>query len=152
MEIIVDCDTADSCPVEMLYKVESIGSGSCCKGGNSWPDIDYVWIMIIDICMFDLLIYIHFVSQFDAEFRRWSFKRHETEQSFDKFATLIEQLHKLANIQFLILYIDPRDNDLLPINNDDNFGRALKTARPLLRVIVQRKGEHNSYSSLFTVC
>jgi len=53
---------------------------------------------------------------------------------------LIEQLHKLANIQFLILYIDPRDNDLLPINNDDNFGRALKTARPLLRVIVQRKG------------
>lgn len=79
--------------------------------------------------------------QFDAEFRRWSFKRHETEQSFDKFAALIEQLHKLANIQFLILYIDPRDNDLLPINNDDNFLRALKTARPLLRVIVQRKGK-----------
>lgn len=79
--------------------------------------------------------------QFDAEFRRWSFKRNETEQSFDKFVALIEQLHKLANIQFLILYIDPRDNDLLPINNDDNFGRALKTARPLLRVIVQRKGK-----------
>ena len=29
---------------------------------------------------------------------------------------------------------------MLPINNDDNFGRALNMARPLLRVIVQRKG------------
>ncbi|KAM8720877.1 hypothetical protein ACLKA7_006855 [Drosophila subpalustris] len=90
-------------------------------------------------------------SKFDAEFRRWSFKRHETEQSFDKFASLIEQLHKLANIQFLILYIDPRDNDLLPINNDDNFGRALKTARPLLRVIVQRKDDLNEYSGFGTM-
>ncbi|SPP78697.1 partitioning defective protein 6 [Drosophila guanche] len=90
-------------------------------------------------------------SKFDAEFRRWSFKRNETEQSFDKFAALIEQLHKLANIQFLILYIDPRDNDLLPINNDDNFGRALKTARPLLRVIVQRKDDLNEYSGFGTM-
>ncbi|KAH8419739.1 hypothetical protein KR009_002005 [Drosophila setifemur] len=90
-------------------------------------------------------------SKFDAEFRRWSFKRHEAEQSFDKFAALIEQLHKLANIQFLILYIDPRDNDLLPINNDDNFGRALKTARPLLRVIVQRKDDLNECSGFGTM-
>ncbi|XP_023161965.1 partitioning defective protein 6 [Drosophila hydei] len=90
-------------------------------------------------------------SKFDAEFRRWSFKRHEPEQSFDKFSSLIEQLHKLTNIQFLILYIDPCDNDLLPINNDDNFGRALKTARPLLRVIVQRKDDLNEYSGFGTM-
>lgn len=31
--------------------------------------------------------------------------------------------------------------DLLPINNDDNFLRAVTTARPLLRVFVQRKGK-----------
>lgn len=43
-------------------------------------------------------------------------------------------------MQFLISYVDPRDNDLLPINNDDNFGRAISTARPLLRIILQRKG------------
>lgn len=36
--------------------------------------------------------------------------------------------------------MDPNDNDLLPINNDDNYGRAISTARPVLRVIVQRKG------------
>ncbi|XP_068139692.1 partitioning defective protein 6 [Drosophila tropicalis] len=90
-------------------------------------------------------------SKFDAEFRRWSFKRNETEQSFEKFAALIEQLHKLAKIQFLILYIDPRDNDLLPINNDDNFGWALKTARPLLRIIVQRKDHHTECSGFGTM-
>lgn len=39
----------------------------------------------------------------------------------------------------MVRYIDPRDQELLPINNDDNFGRALKTAQPLLRIIVQRE-------------
>lgn len=53
------------------------------------------------------------------------------------------ELHRLAaNDQILLSYIDPLDNDLLPINNDDNFGRALKTAKPLLRLIVQRKGKY----------
>lgn len=54
----------------------------------------------------------------------------------------MERLHHLNNIEFLISYVDPRDNDLLPINNDDNFGRALNIAKPLLRVIIQRKGIH----------
>lgn len=60
---------------------------------------------------------------------------------FDEFVAFIEKLHRLTNNQFIILYVDPSDNDLLPINNDDNFGRALKTARHLLRIIVQRKGD-----------
>lgn len=77
--------------------------------------------------------------QFDAEFRRWSINKQES-QSFDDFCNLIKRLHKLEDLQFLISYIDPSDNDLLPINNDDNFHRALTTARPLLRVIIQRKG------------
>ena len=51
------------------------------------------------------------------------------------------ELHRLPSSDLILLsYIDPQDNDLLPINNDDNFGRALKTAKPLLRLIVQRKG------------
>lgn len=54
------------------------------------------------------------------------------------------ELHRLATSDLVLLsYIDPQDNDLLPINNDDNFGRALKTAKPLLRLIVQRKGKLN---------
>lgn len=54
---------------------------------------------------------------------------------------MVEKLHRLNNLQFLISYVDPRDNDLLPINNDDNYGRAISTAKPLLRVMVQRKGK-----------
>lgn len=83
---------------------------------------------------------IEIKSKFDAEFRRWALRRNDT-TSFENFSTTIEQLHRLNNMQFLILYIDPRDNDLLPINNDDNFLRAIKTAKPLLRVIIQRKGD-----------
>ncbi|XP_055376210.1 partitioning defective protein 6 [Condylostylus longicornis] len=82
---------------------------------------------------------IEIKSKFDAEFRRWGFSRNRT--SFDFFQSLVEQLHRLNNLEFEIFYVDPSDNDLLPINNDDNFGRALKTAKPLLRVIVQRKGD-----------
>ncbi|CRK87523.1 CLUMA_CG001324, isoform A [Clunio marinus] len=84
---------------------------------------------------------IEIKSKFDAEFRRWSIKRNETTHTFDDFQNSIEHLHKLNGLAFLISYIDPRDNDLLPINNDDNFHRALTTARPLLRLIIQKKGD-----------
>ena len=50
-------------------------------------------------------------------------------------------LHRTKNIQFLISYIDPTDNDLLPINNDNNFARAVSIAKPILRVNIQRKGD-----------
>lgn len=89
-------------------------------------------------------------SKFDAEFRRWALKRNES-INFDGFYATIEKLHNLNDIQFLIMYIDPRDNDLLPINNDDNFGRALKTAKPLLRIIIQRKGDCLEYPSYGTM-
>lgn len=79
--------------------------------------------------------------QFDAEFRRWSINRSDSTHSFDEFYSSIETLHKLNGLPFLISYVDPRDNDLLPINNDDNFLRALTTARPLLRLFIQKKGD-----------
>lgn len=31
--------------------------------------------------------------------------------------------------------------DLLPINNDDNYHKAVSTANPLLRIFIQKKGE-----------
>lgn len=52
----------------------------------------------------------------------------------------MEKLHRLKDTSFLISYIDPSDQDLLPINNDENLRRALFNAKPLLRVIIQRKG------------
>lgn len=89
-----------------------------------------------------------FKSQFDAEFRRWSMKRAET-RVFDDFHKQVEKLHQMKNLQFLISYIDPRDNDLLPINNDDNFIRAISTAKPILRIIIQRKGKDNILRTRF---
>lgn len=72
-------------------------------------------------------------------------KRNDS-KTFEEFNTQVKRLHHLDNLQFLISYIDPRDNDLLPINNDDNFGRAITIAKPLLRIIIQRKG------IIFLVC
>jgi partitioning defective protein 6 len=90
-------------------------------------------------------------SKFDAEFRRFSVKRGEAHITYEAFRSQLEKLHALGAEPFLISYTDPRDGDLLPINNDENFGRALKSARPLLRVLVQRKGEsleeYNGYGT-----
>lgn len=90
-------------------------------------------------------------TKFDAEFRRFSLNRSE-KLKYEDFKALIEKLHRLHDVTFLISYTDPRDGDLLPINNDDNLARALLTARPLLRVIIQRKGdsleELNGYGTM----
>lgn len=90
-------------------------------------------------------------SKFEAEFRRFSLERN-AQAKFEDFKSLLERLHKLRDIAFLISYIDPSDQDLLPINNDDNLRRALVNAKPLLRVIIQRKGdsleELNGYGTM----
>ena len=53
-------------------------------------------------------------------------------------------MHKLQEIPFTTWYTDIH-NDLLPINNDNNFSIALSqtlnhAAKPLLRLFIQRKG------------
>jgi len=52
----------------------------------------------------------------------------------------VEKIHKLENIPFTTWYTDVH-GDLLPINNDVNLSVALTTAKPLLRLFVQRKGK-----------
>jgi len=85
-------------------------------------------------------------SKFDAEFRRFSLDG-STYRTFDEFRALVARLHGVgdggagAADDFRISYVDPKDNDLLPINNTDNYQRALKSARPPLRLVIQRKGE-----------
>ena len=92
--------------------------------------------------------FVEVKSKFDAEFRRFSLDRAKY-RTFEDFQSLLEELHILGSsssgscgpVPFLISYTDPKDNDLLPINNTDNYLRALANARPMLRLVIQRQGE-----------
>ncbi|RUS73386.1 hypothetical protein EGW08_018864, partial [Elysia chlorotica] len=88
-------------------------------------------------------------SKFDAEFRRFSIDRTKMDQ-FGDFYHLLEDLHLLPGVPFIITYTDPNE-DTLPINNDDNFRRALFTSKRGLKIVIQRKGESygetNGYGS-----
>ena len=77
--------------------------------------------------------------QFDAEFRRFAVDPQQAHR-FGDFYKTIESVHRIHDIPFLLTYTDLH-GDLLPINNDDNFVRAVTTAKPILRVFVQRKGK-----------
>jgi len=79
-------------------------------------------------------------SKFAAEFRRFSLEKSKF-QSYESFKLLLSDLHHLQETPFFVKYADPRDNDLLPITNDDNYVAALKNAKPLLRLVIQREGE-----------
>ncbi|EDO35316.1 predicted protein, partial [Nematostella vectensis] len=85
--------------------------------------------------------------QFDAEFRRFPLDR-EKFKSYERFYDYVRSMHKLENIEITVWYTDMH-GDLLPINNDDNLQRALNTAKPLLRLFLQRKGQYQpSFSKI----
>ena len=86
---------------------------------------------------------LSFTFQFDAEFRRFSVDRAKVGK-FNDFNEILAKLHQLQSIPFVITYTD-NHGDLLPINNDDNFGLALSTANPVLKILVQKKGRHICY-------
>uniref|UniRef100_A0A8C8BBV8 Par-6 family cell polarity regulator alpha n=1 Tax=Otus sunia TaxID=257818 RepID=A0A8C8BBV8_9STRI len=80
--------------------------------------------------------------QFDAEFRRFAMKRSST-GSFQDFYRLLQTVHQIPRVDVLLGYTDIH-GDLLPINNDDNYHKALSSANPLLRVIIQKKAESDA--------
>jgi partitioning defective protein 6 len=91
--------------------------------------------------------FVEIKSKFDAEFRRFSLDGSKV-ASYEAFHDLLSDVHQLIGsrdqpgpLPFHIFYIDPKDNDLLPITNTDNYRRALQSARPLLRLVIQRHGE-----------
>ncbi|XP_033755542.1 partitioning defective protein 6-like [Pecten maximus] len=89
-------------------------------------------------------------SKFDAEFRRFAIDNSKRCE-FTQFEATLGKIHSLEDIPFIVTYTDS-NGDLLPINNDDNFYRAVTMAKPLLRVMIQRKGESygeaNGYGTL----
>ncbi|XP_072303936.1 par-6 family cell polarity regulator gamma b [Eucyclogobius newberryi] len=78
-------------------------------------------------------------SKYGAEFRRFSVDRLKPGK-FEEFYKLILHIHRISNMEVMICYADIH-GDLLPINNDDNFCKAVSTAHPLLRVFIQRQEE-----------
>ncbi|XP_053106827.1 partitioning defective 6 homolog beta [Hemicordylus capensis] len=86
-------------------------------------------------------------SKFGAEFRRFSLERSKPGK-FEEFYGLLQHVHKIPNVDVLVGYTDIH-GDLLPINNDDNYHKAVSTANPLLRIFIQRK-EDADYSAFGT--
>ncbi|XP_040841107.1 partitioning defective 6 homolog gamma [Ochotona curzoniae] len=84
-------------------------------------------------------------SKFGAEFRRFSLDRHKPGK-FEDFYQLVVHTHHISNTEVTIGYADVH-GDLLPINNDDNFCKAVSSASPLLRVFIQKREEadHDSF-------
>lgn len=86
-------------------------------------------------------MFFFFQLQFDADIIRFSVNKNEA-IIYEDFAKLLAERHELVpDKDFLIWYTDPTDGDLLPINNNNNLEKALQSAKPLLRVIIQRKGK-----------
>uniref|UniRef100_A0A8C7LLF2 Par-6 family cell polarity regulator gamma a n=1 Tax=Oncorhynchus mykiss TaxID=8022 RepID=A0A8C7LLF2_ONCMY len=78
-------------------------------------------------------------SKYGAEFRRFSLSRSNPGE-FQDFYKLILRLHRLTSIDVIIGYADIQ-GELLPVNNDDNFCKAVSTAPTLLRIFIQRQEE-----------
>ncbi|XP_070808765.1 partitioning defective 6 homolog alpha isoform X1 [Pituophis catenifer annectens] len=81
-------------------------------------------------------------SKFEAEFRRFAMKRSSV-GGFQEFYQLIQRVHQIPCSEVLLGYTDIH-GDLLPINNDDNYHKALSSANPLLRIIIQKRAEANA--------
>lgn len=80
-------------------------------------------------------------SKLDAEFRRFTINPNKT-GTFEEFYAFLERMHHLTEIPFLVGYTDPQ-GDLLPINNDDNYLKALTSSKPPLKIVIQKRDEVN---------
>ncbi|XP_010882172.1 partitioning defective 6 homolog alpha [Esox lucius] len=76
-------------------------------------------------------------SKFEAEYRRFAVKKGDA-GGFQEFYRLLQTVHRIPGVEVLLGYADIH-GDLLPINNDDNFYKALSSANPLLRIIIQKR-------------
>ncbi|XP_061578280.1 partitioning defective 6 homolog alpha isoform X2 [Cololabis saira] len=76
-------------------------------------------------------------SKFEAEYRRIALKRNGP-GGFQEFYRLLQTIHHIHGLDVLLGYADIH-GDLLPINNDDNFHKAISSANPLLRIIITKK-------------
>ncbi|XP_051239247.1 partitioning defective 6 homolog alpha isoform X1 [Dicentrarchus labrax] len=86
-------------------------------------------------------------SKFEAEYRRFALKRNGP-GGFQEFYRLLQTIHRIPGVDVLLGYADVH-GDLLPINNDDNFHKAVSSANPLLRIIITKKGKTKDEPVIF---
>uniref|UniRef100_A0AC35U0E3 Partitioning defective 6 homolog beta n=1 Tax=Rhabditophanes sp. KR3021 TaxID=114890 RepID=A0AC35U0E3_9BILA len=80
-------------------------------------------------------------SKFDAEFRRFLIHLEGGKaMPYNDLRKLLEDMHFLQDIPFTICYTST-SGDILPITNDENFRKSYESAKPCLRILIQRKGE-----------
>lgn len=111
---------------------------SCCQ----------VTIILGLIVCFEINFFVPFchIYQFEAEYRRFALKRNGPGGFLD-FYHLLQTIHHIPGVDMLLGYADIQ-GDLLPINNDENFHKAVSSANPLLRIIITKKGKTSSLSLL----
>lgn len=100
--------------------------------------------MSVFLCSFDP------IEQFEAEYRRFALQRNGA-GGFTDFYHLLQTIHHIPGVDMVLGYADIQ-GDLLPINNDENFHKAVSSANPLLRIIITKKGETNFGFSLSILC
>ncbi|XP_060933052.1 partitioning defective 6 homolog alpha [Limanda limanda] len=76
-------------------------------------------------------------SKFEAEYRRFALKKNG-QGDYQEFYRFLQTIHHIPGVDVLLGYADIH-GDLLPINNDDNFQKAVSSANPLLRIIITKK-------------
>ncbi|KAK5621100.1 Partitioning defective 6 alpha [Crenichthys baileyi] len=85
-------------------------------------------------------------SKFEAEYRRFGLKKNGF-GGFQEFCHLLQNIHHIHGVDVFLEYADIH-GDLLPINNDENFHKAVSSANPILRIIITKKeGDSNIYTT-----
>uniref|UniRef100_A0A3Q2DII0 Par-6 family cell polarity regulator alpha n=1 Tax=Cyprinodon variegatus TaxID=28743 RepID=A0A3Q2DII0_CYPVA len=68
---------------------------------------------------------------------------------FKEFYQILQTIHHIHGDDVLLEYADVH-GDLLPINNDENFHKAVSLANPVLRIIITKKGERGESTAYCT--
>lgn len=84
-------------------------------------------------------------SKIGVEYRRYALRMRDLE-NFEKFYKKIEEFHHLQDMPFSVFYMDI-DDFFLPINNDDNLAKAIKSAKHIALIDGLQHNNNNNNSS-----
>lgn len=89
--------------------------------------------------------HISIKSKIGIEYRRYALSVHDV-QNFETFYKRLEAFHHLDQIPFVIYYTDAEDCRL-PINNDDNLAKAIKSAEHIYLSDIHRTPRNHGHGN-----